>query len=323
MKFVNLETVTFETVSQYAQSFGKAELLEQTRSLVSKERDLTARTLILFQEIEKRMIHLEMGYSSLFDMLVQHFGLSEGSASRRIASIRLMAELPEIDKKIKEGSLSLSNAAAAQRFFKAEEKNQKPLDLEMKKEVLASLAGKSTREAEKELIQRSSVPLELQTPDQIKPKGEEHVEIRFLAPQSLAGLLEEVRGLLAHRLPMCSMAELIQLLAEMGIEKIRKERFGVGCKPRSSMKPMPKTSAPTLKANQSINHIRTVVGISLCRFAEPFSCGRRVSANMWISPLGKDVIRLRFWSWIIQRLLPKVASIQLSLSSSCVDLTIA
>lgn len=65
-----------------------------------------------------------------------------------------------------------------------------------------SLIGKSVREAERELIQKSSVPIALQVPDRIIPKGDKHVEIRFLATQDLADLLKEAKGLLAHRLPI-------------------------------------------------------------------------------------------------------------------------
>lgn len=54
------------------------------------------------------------------------------------------------------------------------------------------------------------------------------MEIRFLAPQGLASLLAEAKGLLSHRLSGASLAEVIQYLAEAGVEKLKKERFGVG-----------------------------------------------------------------------------------------------
>ena len=42
------------------------------------------------------MIHLEMGFASLFDFTVKHLGLSEASAYRRIATMRLVREIPAI-----------------------------------------------------------------------------------------------------------------------------------------------------------------------------------------------------------------------------------
>ncbi len=54
-----------------------------------------------------------------------------------------------------------------------------------------------------------------------------------MAPKGLADLLEEARGLLAHRLPAgASLAEVVQALAKLGLERIKKERFGVGTKAR-------------------------------------------------------------------------------------------
>ena len=239
--------MSLENIATYIQKIDKEILISQTKTLVQKERELTAKTLLLFCEIEKRMIHLEMGYPSLNDFLVSYLGFSEGCASRRVASVRLMSQLPDVESKIVSGELTLTNIAAAQRFFNSEAKHQAPLKLEEKKEVLESLIRKSTRQAEKELIQRSSVPLVLQVPDQVKVKGPEHVEIRFLAPQELADLLEEARGLLAHRLPAhASMSDVILALTEMGLERIKKERFGVGARARKSVsKTVSQTSPQT------------------------------------------------------------------------------
>lgn len=232
---MNLELMSINNLSQCVRKLDRETLLIQTKTLVEKERELTAKSLVLFREIESRMIHLEMGHSRLFDMLVKYFKLSEGCASRRVASVRLLAQVPEVEQKIQSGELTLSAVASAQRFFNAEAKNQKPLNLEKKKEILDGLIGKTTREVEKELLERSSTPLNLQISDKIIPKSSDLVEIRFLAPQSLANLLEEAKGILSHRLsPGASMAEVVQTLAEIGLERIKKETFGVGCKERKT-----------------------------------------------------------------------------------------
>ena len=65
------------------------------------------------------MIHLEMGFASLFDFTVKHLGLSEASAYRRIATMRLVREIPR-SKTAWTGALTLTNVAAAHTFFRAE-----------------------------------------------------------------------------------------------------------------------------------------------------------------------------------------------------------
>lgn len=66
------------------------------------------------------------------------FGMSEECASRRVASVGLLAKIPEVKEQIESGQITLTNVAGAQRFFATEERNQKPMGLDEKNEVLES-----------------------------------------------------------------------------------------------------------------------------------------------------------------------------------------
>ena len=50
---MNLELMTLEQVVACVPKFDKESLLFQTKNLVQKERELTAKTLVLFCEIER------------------------------------------------------------------------------------------------------------------------------------------------------------------------------------------------------------------------------------------------------------------------------
>ena len=138
-------------------NFTNAELLSEVKGKVQGERSLTAEILHLLREVERRRLHLEKGFESLFEFCTQELLYSEAAASRRISAMRLLTQLPEIEEKVHSGSLSLSNAAQAQRFFINAAKTghgQKTLKYtrEEKLEIVLSLQEKSTREAEKELL---------------------------------------------------------------------------------------------------------------------------------------------------------------------------
>jgi hypothetical protein len=89
-----------------------------------------------------RKLFLEMGYPSLFEFCLKELSYSEGSAQRRISAMRLLKSLPEIEPKIISGELSLSVVSQAQTFFRAQEKEQKPLDKNEKLDLLKSSVAK-------------------------------------------------------------------------------------------------------------------------------------------------------------------------------------
>src|SRR5579885_382847 len=194
-------------------------LLEKTRTLVREERELTTRILHHLREVERRRLFVDLGYPSLFEYAVGDLHYSEASAQRRISAMRLLKELPELEEKIEEGSLSLSVLSQAQRFFRQEAKLEKPLDVESKREVLQVLEGKSSREAEKELLSRSSEPVALR-PESIRPVSETHSELRFTATKETLEQLERIKGLLGHTHSELSLSELIALMAKITLEKL-------------------------------------------------------------------------------------------------------
>src|SRR5690606_11893613 len=100
-------------------------LVSELRSFVSEERQATLRVLHYLREVETRRLHLEAGYPSLFEYCVRELGYSEGAAHRRVSAMRLMRDIPQVEKKIEAGRLSLTAAAKAQSHFKESAKAKK------------------------------------------------------------------------------------------------------------------------------------------------------------------------------------------------------
>ncbi len=192
-----------------------SELLSQIKVLVVEER--RALTLVLDQlaEVGRRRLYAELGYSSLYDYAVRELGYSEAAAFRRVASVRLMVEVPDVREKIETGSLSLSVAAQAETFFR-KEKTQ----TENKNLILEKLENQSSRQCEKTLISLSANPEVHQKPDSIKPESEKRSRIQFSADNTLLDDLEKIRGFLAHKNPHLSMAELIQEMAHLSLDEL-------------------------------------------------------------------------------------------------------
>ena len=197
------------------------------------------------QELERRRLFSDLGFSSLFSYAVKELRYSEDQALRRISAMRLLRELPEIEEKIKEGRLTLTNLAKAQTHFRHKKKSAKA-PTEEKLELLAKLENKSSRETEKILLALAPT---CQGRERIKPISPENLEFRFTAPAELLEKINELKALLAHSHPNASLAELFTLAVDLGIEHFKKKRSG---RPQKNSRETPEKSAPPVPPKEQV-----------------------------------------------------------------------
>ena len=179
------------------------DLLENTKTLAHRERQTTLEVLHHLQEVERRSLFATLAYSTLFEYAVSELKYTAAAAQRRISSMRLLKEIPELDEKIETGALSLSTISQAQVFFR-QEKSQ----LAEKKEILQLLENKSARAVEKELVTRASEPLRL-SPEKLRTVSEIYTELKVLLKEDALKNIEVLRGLLAHKQPQTSLGEIL------------------------------------------------------------------------------------------------------------------
>src|SRR5690606_13611433 len=122
------------------------------KRLAQNERDLLTKILHHLREVERRKLFSDLGYKSLFEYAVHELKYSEGQAGRRIQAMRLIKEIPEIEEKVKDGTLSIGNLSQAQSYFREMKKTNEPPRIQ-KAEVLKKLENKSAREGQKVLLQ--------------------------------------------------------------------------------------------------------------------------------------------------------------------------
>ena len=93
-------------------------LLFDTKSLSHRERHVTTQILWHLREIDKRRLYSDLKYSSLWDYVTQELGYSAGTAHRRITAARALEEMPELETKLNQGDLNLSDIASVLKEFK-------------------------------------------------------------------------------------------------------------------------------------------------------------------------------------------------------------
>src|SRR5437868_2287026 len=230
-------------------SLGNEELLAATRQILRRGCVVEADLLVHLAEIEERELHLEMACSSMFTFCVTRLGFSEDAAYNRTIVAQAGRKFPAIIEALRSGEVHLTGLRLLVRHLTAENH----------REILARAAGKSKREIEElvaGLAPKPPVPSGMRkrpsrAPSQttqlalasapasarrverpIAPLSEDAYKVQFTASRGLRDKLRQAQDLLRHRVPSGDLACIVDLAVDLLIEKVKKERFAVGCKPR-------------------------------------------------------------------------------------------
>lgn len=181
-------------------------LFEKIKSLVGSERRIGVEILELLHEIDRRKAYAELRYDGLYTYCVKELGFSESQAYQRIQAMRALKELPELKTMIEAGSLSVSNIAKAQAYFRKENETQKKSgspssDLQPSEKMILfhSLENRTTQEADEIIAERNGETLKR--------------KIVIELDTELAALWSKVKGISAHR-TRGQNAEILRILAQ-------------------------------------------------------------------------------------------------------------
>jgi hypothetical protein len=205
-----------------------------TKSLASEERRVQLELLHHLLELDRRKLFLSLGFGSLFDYVVKELKYSESSAYRRIQAMRLLRDLPQVEEKLAEGSLTLTAASQLQSLFKKED-----IADDIKLELVKEAENKSSRDVERQILQFQGATSQPQ--EKIKQVSAEMVELKLTIPTELKDKLDQLRLQFSHVNPEMSYIALLEHLCDKALPKV---------KPQSSA-----TAAPEVKVEPQGRHI--------------------------------------------------------------------
>jgi len=199
-------------------SFTNDAIEHGAKEAVGKERLATTRVLHYLQELENRKLYAERGFPTLHAYCVQVLSYSTAAAYRRIAAMRLLAEMPSLEEKLNSGELNLSTLSTVQNFLVQEEKNKKKYSPEEKIQLMKAINGKSRRETDRILTAISPFAVPQERERVLTP---ELTEIRFVASRELLEKLDRLKNHLSHKIPNPTYAEFFEELADLAIRKMK------------------------------------------------------------------------------------------------------
>lgn len=197
---------------------------QQTYDAVITETSSTLRVLHHLREVDKRRLFSKLKYKSLLDYAEKRLGYPYDQAWRRIEAMRLIKEMPEIENKIADGTLNLTNIGYAQAAFKSEAKKETPLCRDQKLDFLSQIENKSTRATQKLVAEQFGSDTLIR--ETVKPVSASLSMLSVPVKDDFLEKLEELKGLLAHSQPGATTAELLDFAVRNAIEKLLVQKFG-------------------------------------------------------------------------------------------------
>src|SRR5690606_28316230 len=98
-----------ENVMALLQKLSDQVLLKSLSNIVLSERQITVSLIEHLIEVEKRELHIKLGYTNMFNYLTKAFKYSDGAAGRRLAAVNILKRCPGVKQNIIDGSLSLNS----------------------------------------------------------------------------------------------------------------------------------------------------------------------------------------------------------------------
>ncbi len=207
------------------------ELVTNLKMLVDRERKIGVEILKYLCEVDRRKLHVEFGYSSLFEFTVKELKYSEGSTYRRIAAMQAMREIPILKEKIATGLLSVSTVADVACVLKAEAKREQSticspggsaalalkLGVRQKQDLYMSFTGKSSRQVKQELAAKFS---------DVQSNVTRGKEFKVNMSSVLESRISEFKALASHRLNAGTDEEILALMLELSLKQLDRERTG-------------------------------------------------------------------------------------------------
>lgn len=192
-------------------------LIKETENAIKNERMNTAVVVRHFHEIYNRKLYLERGFPSLFEMATKYFGYCAGAAQRRINSMKLVRELPEVEAKIESGELSLTTASTLQGFFSAEAKEKKAYSRDQKLTLVGWCLNKPKREVERALV---TLNPEREKRESVSYTSEDRLRISISISEDVHQKLERLKDLWSHSNPTLSTEKVLERMVEIALDKV-------------------------------------------------------------------------------------------------------
>ncbi len=308
-----------------------SDLMATADGLVLVHRKATANLLACLVEVVRRDLHLTEGASTLADWCMARWGLSEDQAWTYTKVVEVARKWPLVLEMVADGRLSLSGVRALRqhlsdgnaegRLREAAGKTRQELQLLMARwsprpDVPArvvrlparpsapptpALAPKSTagESADADPSSRDD-GLQLAAPrpkHRVEPLSEQRFKVQITVDARVAAKLEEAMALAGHQVGAGDYERLFEMALDAFLTAKKKQRFGVGRKPKAKkvpVAPIPAPPEPAAVASEPEDQVDVTEPTEPTEAPEPKDRSRAIPAEVKRAVVERDGLRCTY-----------------------------
>ena len=222
-------------------SLTDSQVEKQLQRLLGSEKQTLFEVLVHISEVDARKIFLRRAYGTLWDYLIQDCRYSPPAAQRRIDTVRLSFEIPDVLPRIRDGKLNLFQISTLQKGVRQKEKTGK-VSTEEKMLLLGKL--ETTHFKETERVVALALGLKVIERSSFKAQTDESVRMAVTLSKECWLLLERCREILSQVVPSGAHSEVLEKVLEYFVSKqdlfLRTVTSESEVNPRQKHGPLPK-----------------------------------------------------------------------------------
>ena len=199
-------------------------LVDGIAALTARSRESTAALIAHLVELERRNLHLALGFRSLYGYCREILHFSEAEAYQRMQAAHVARAFPVVVPMLAAGLLHLAAVRLLAPFLQDEDH-------------LALLGGaihKSKRDVEALLARwfpDADIEASMRRLDSVSPLGPDRYEFRFTGDEETAALFREAQELLSHSIPSGAMAAIFKRGLELVVAAANRRRHAATDRP--------------------------------------------------------------------------------------------
>jgi len=165
-------------------------------------------------EVYRRDLHLERGFSTMKDYLVNKWGYSERDAYRRIDGAKLLKEVPALVSEIKNGSINADKIGELSRAVKQKEQaTGTKISAFQKTELVALISGKTGTESQRDLAK--ALDIKVKEHEVKRFQQDDSVWLGFSVPRDLFDKATRCREHASHKIQQEGKAHSMESIFEV------------------------------------------------------------------------------------------------------------
>src|SRR5690606_23811912 len=158
----------------------------EARRAARRYRRSEGELILALQQVDAKKVYRRLGFNSLHDYVTRHLKLPSGTASGFIAVARKSVQIPELQREIFQGNLSVSMAKRVTRVITPENKTH----------WIEKAKSSTQRELEEAVAE---IDPQMAVPERLKPVSGNRTELRVGLSREVEARLRRVQDLLSQK----------------------------------------------------------------------------------------------------------------------------